>query len=135
MVSDQWSVVGGRWPVAGKEAPATDYRLLITDYRRNSLTLSVQTDRPAWLVLADVNYPGWTATISDRPTPIYTAYYLLRAVPLDAGSHRVVFTYRPGWLLPALLLSLSSLLAILLAVLWPWVRRLRATTGRGGVEN
>ena len=43
-----------------------------------------------------VNYPGWSVTVDGQPAPLYTAYSLLRAVPLAAGTHTVRFAFQPG---------------------------------------
>jgi len=57
--------------------------------------LIAQTSAPAYLVLSDVYYPGWTATIDDQPTDVYPADFAFQAVLVPAGSHRVRFQFEP----------------------------------------
>jgi hypothetical protein len=59
--------------------------------------VTIETDTPATalLVLADLYYPGWTATVDDRPARVLVANYDQRAVVVAAGRHRVRFVYRP----------------------------------------
>jgi len=59
------------------------------------VNLSVTTDRASHLVLADSWYPGWNAFVDGKPSPIYRADFLFRAVPLERGQHSVVFEYQP----------------------------------------
>jgi uncharacterized membrane protein YfhO len=77
----------------------------------------VSMSRPGWLVLADQNYPGWTASVDGSSRPIYTADYLLRAVQLDAGRHHVAFHFLPTnyWLNLGITL-LAPILALGLAL-------------------
>lgn len=81
----------------------------------NRVELAVTTSAETMLVLSDVFYPGWIATIDDRSTPIYPANFAFRAVRVPSGSHRVVFEFAPaawtiGWLISGLtLLGLMSL--------------------------
>ncbi len=85
----------------------------ITRYRNLSVDVTAQLTQPGWLVLGDVDYPGWAVTVDGQPAPLYTAYYILRAVPLPAGTHQVHFYFLP---LPVLLggaISGSTLLLIL----------------------
>ena len=42
--------------------------------------LIAQTEAPGYLVMSDVYYPGWTATIDDRPTTLYPANFAFRAL-------------------------------------------------------
>jgi hypothetical protein len=58
--------------------------------------VAVQADGPGFLVLADVDFPGWNATIDGQPTRLYRADYLFRAVELPAGRHEVVFHFEPA---------------------------------------
>ena len=75
---------------------------------------------PAYLVLADTYDPGWSATVDGQPVPIHPAYLTFRAVYLPAGSHSIVFTYRPaGFQIGLLLTGFGSLLGL---VLWFWPR-------------
>ena len=79
----------------------------------NEVTISVNAARDSWLILADTDYPGWTASIDDRPAPIYRANGMFRAVQVSPGLHQVVFTYQPEWIAPGLLLTAVALLALL----------------------
>ncbi|HUB08387.1 MAG TPA: YfhO family protein [Myxococcales bacterium] len=75
-----------------------------------------------WLVLADLDYPGWFATVDGVATPIRRAYGMVRAVRLGAGRHRVVFDYRPASFRAGALVSALAALALLAGSL---VRRRR----------
>jgi hypothetical protein len=98
----------------------------ITRYRNLSVDLTAQMDRPGWLVLGDVNYPGWQVTVDGRPAPLYTAYYILRAVPLPAGAHTVRFEFRPGSVLLGGALSGIALLAALGVLAYSGFARFRS---------
>ena len=49
---------------------------------------------PAMLLLNDKIEPEWHAFIDGQETPILRANYLMRAVAVPAGPHRVVFKYQ-----------------------------------------
>ena len=80
----------------------------------NSVTISVEAARDSWLVLADTDYPGWTASVDGVDVPIYRANLNFRAVQVDAGLHEIRFDYTAGWALPGALVSAVSLLIALL---------------------
>jgi hypothetical protein len=72
----------------------------------------VNSDAAGILVLADLNYPGWTASVDGRPAPILAADGYLRAVALSAGAHRVEFRYRPIAFYAGAAVSLAALVAL-----------------------
>jgi len=76
--------------------------------RSTRVTVTVNTDRLAWLVLADTDYPGWRAYIDGVEVPMYRANGMFRAVQVDDGAHTVEFAYTPAWLLPGMAISLIS---------------------------
>jgi Bacterial membrane protein YfhO len=80
----------------------------------NSVVMDVHTETGGLLILADTDYPGWTALIDGNPTRILRVNGAFRAVEVPAGSNRVEFAYRPGWLLPGILMSVVSLLLTLM---------------------
>ncbi|MBI3769307.1 MAG: hypothetical protein HY271_12575 [Deltaproteobacteria bacterium] len=65
-------------------------------------TIAIATDgaETALVVLGDLDYPGWRATIDGRPTPILTADGVLRGVLVPPGPHCLEYRYLPaswGW--------------------------------------
>jgi hypothetical protein len=88
------------------------------------LVLSVTTDRPCVLVLSELAYPGWQATVDGQEAPILLANGLLRALALQSGSHEITLVFRPtflalGGILSALFLAVTGLLLAVLV----WRRR------------
>lgn len=61
----------------------------------NRLTLSVDAKENSTLVLSDTYYPGWKAFIDGKEKKIYRYNYTFRAVPIEAGKHRIEFVYSP----------------------------------------
>lgn len=49
----------------------------------------------AFLVLSDVFYPGWKASIDGKPTRIFQTNYIQRGVKVPAGEHIVRFEFQP----------------------------------------
>jgi hypothetical protein len=107
------SVLLGRDVLTSTER--TEFRpARIVEYKPNDVTIEVQLDQPGYLVLSDSWFPGWTATDNGRPVSVLPANIAFRAVPLDAGDHRVQFHFHPpGFTIGALisLLTVGILLA------------------------
>ena len=59
------------------------------------IVLRTNSTGPGFVVLADQFYPGWTAKVDGKPTPIYRANGLFRSVPIVGGEQRIEFDYRP----------------------------------------
>jgi hypothetical protein len=76
--------------------------------------ITVTTETGGLLVLADTDYPGWTATVDGQPARILRVNGAFRAVEVPAGARQVRFEYRPGWLLPGAIISAAALLLTLL---------------------
>lgn len=105
--------------------PVEGARAEIVSYRLNDVTVEVETPGPGLLRLADLWYPDWRATVDGRPAPVLKADYLLRAVPVPAGRHRVVFRFESAAVRQGLLVSLASLVVVLALFGAAWLRRPR----------
>ncbi len=92
-------------PPANTDAPGSVE--IIEDEK--GVRLRIEAEAPAWLVLADTWYPGWTVRVDDTATEIYRANLTFRAVRITTGTHDVSFRYNTLRLLPGLLLTLSGL--------------------------
>ncbi len=99
----------------------------IVDYQLHAIGLQVQADTPRLLVLSEIYYPdGWQAYVDGERVPILRADYVLRAVALDAGEHRVEFRFEPWDVRVGLIVSgIAALLIAAAYALPPLVRRRR----------
>jgi hypothetical protein len=70
-------------------------RATIVDYTDNRVRAIVDTDRAGLLVLHDIVYPGWVATVDGKVTPVLRTDLLFRGVEVPAGHHTVVFSFEP----------------------------------------
>ena len=89
-------------------------------YSPHKITVSLNSDTPGFLILSETWYPGWRAYDNGREIKIYKADYILRAVYLVKGEHKVDFVFDPKSLKIGVLITMMSLLAavLLLAVFW-----------------
>lgn len=85
----------------------------------------VEATGPGWLVVREAFWSGWEATVDGERTPIYPADALFRAVPLGAGTKRVVLEYRAPYARLGVALSVLGALGCL-AVHFGLVNRIRA---------
>ena len=88
----------------------------------NSVIVDVRAACHGMVVLADTWYPGWGATVDDRPERIWPADNALRGVVVGAGMHRIEFRYRPA---SAIAGGVLSMIGILGACLLAWRDRAR----------
>ena len=83
------------------------------------MTVYAETAQPALLVLGEIWYPGWQATIDGIEQPIVRVNGLLRGVYLEPGEYRVVWRYRPASLSWGAAVTLCALAGWLLSALVP----------------
>ena len=61
----------------------------LTLYDWYKAEMDVQTDQPAMLIVLDRYDPSWKAFVDDKPTQLFRANGMLRAIPVPAGTHKV----------------------------------------------
>jgi hypothetical protein len=89
----------------------------IVRYEPNRVELEVKTDHAGLLVLTDPYYPGWRATVDREDASIHRVNHDLRGVFVPAGTHDVIFTFRPiTVLLGAALATVSLVVAVVIIV-------------------
>ncbi len=72
-------------------------RLTISDAQSKptQITAYTRSTGPGWLVLGDLDFPGWVADADGATLPIHRANGMFRAVCVPAGNHRVRFVFHP----------------------------------------
>ena len=96
----------------------------------NTVVVDVMAAGPAYLVLSEMNYPGWHARLDGRDVPVYQANYLFRAVHVPAGAHTVAFSFMPASYRLAVGGSLMALAVVVGCLVWGAVARGRRSAGR-----
>lgn len=64
-------------------------------YEANELTYKTNNAKDGVAVFSEIYYPGWTATIDGKDTPISRADYILRVMNIPAGEHTIVMKFDP----------------------------------------
>jgi hypothetical protein len=112
------AVAGGP---AAREAAAAVRRIIEVKESSDRIDFTVETDRPAAVVMRETWAEGWTASVNGLAAAVSRADGRYRAVEVPAGRSRVVLRYRPPGLRAGLALAALSI-AILVAIPL-WARR------------
>jgi hypothetical protein len=68
----------------------------LTKYGLNDIHYQSASSREGLAVFSDIWYPlGWKAYVDGKETPIIRANYVLRALRLPAGTHKIDFVFHP----------------------------------------
>ncbi len=88
--------------------------VLVIERTPNRIVLTASG--PGRLVLSEIVYPGWRASVDEHRTPIVAHQGVFRSVRIGPGEHQVRFDFLPVPLLAGLAVSLVCLGAV--AALW-----------------
>ena len=70
-------------------------RAEIIVYEAGRVVIDASSPRDGFLLLTDLDYPGWRASVDGQAAPLWRADGVFRAVRLSAGAHTVEFVYQP----------------------------------------
>lgn len=73
----------------------TTATVTLTKYEPNQLEYDVKSDKGGVVVFSEIYYPGWTATIDGQPASLGRVNYILRAMNVPSGQHKVVLSFFP----------------------------------------
>ena len=90
-------------------------------------TVTYETDNAAdgLAVFSEIYYPGWTATIDGQPADIVRADYVLRAMKVPAGHHKIEMVFDPQSVHTTELIAYIALGVLILLVILGVVLTLR----------
>lgn len=102
----------------------------ITAYEPNKLNYEVSSDKGGIVVFSEIYYPGWTATVDGQPAELGRVNYILRALKVKPGTHKVELSFFPKSIdrteTIAYLSYVILVLAVLLSAFLEW-RKKKAT--------
>ncbi len=76
--------------------PLGDGTVKLTAYEPNELHYDVSSPKGGVVVFSEIYYPGWTVTVDGQTAELGRVDYVLRALRLSAGDHKVVMEFRPA---------------------------------------
>ena len=89
----------------------------LTSYAPNRLTDDVSTTKGGVIVFAENYYPGWTALVDGKEVEIGRVNYVLRAISVTAGRHKVELSFFPKTVNTTEYIAYAAYVVILLAIL------------------
>jgi hypothetical protein len=84
-------------------------------YGANRMELSVRAESQGLLVLSEIFYPGWRATVNGAGQRIYKVNGGLRGIVVPRGENRVVLAYTPWSVYIGAFLTLGTFFGVLAA--------------------
>jgi hypothetical protein len=102
----------------------------LTDYKPNHLTYEANNTKDGLAVFSEIYYndhKGWEALIDGKPAEHIRANYVLRAMKVPAGKHKIEFVFDSKSFATGQKVSLGSSVALLLLIIgalaMPFVER------------
>lgn len=89
----------------------------LTSYMSDRLTYDVNSSKGGVIVFSEVYYPGWTATVDGQPVELGRVNYLLRAVNVAPGKHKIELAFHPKSVTTTEAIAYVAYAVLLLAIL------------------
>jgi hypothetical protein len=97
------------------QAPDKGASAVVTRAENTLVEVRTTSRQPGLVVLGDLYYPGWRATVNGRAARVLRTNFVQRGVAVPAGDNVVRFTFRPGSLYLGIGMALMSIAGIALA--------------------
>ncbi|MCM1077103.1 MAG: YfhO family protein [Bacteroides sp.] len=123
--------------ILGTSAAVTPGDTIVeTTYSPNRLTYRANSAKGGVAVFSEVYFPwGWTATIDGQPAEIGRVDYVLRAIPVPAGSHEIVMTFDPPSLHATDTLATTAIIIIYIALALAVIYNAKRKFGKQEVQK
>jgi uncharacterized membrane protein YfhO len=107
----------------------------LVDYKPNHLTYQTKTNSPQLAVFSEIYYDkGWNAYIDGKKVPHFRVDYVLRAMKVPKGNHKIEFVFEPKiWTLGTSISIISSIIlfsGLLFAVYFEFFRKNKVENGK-----
>jgi len=108
-------------------------QIVLASYLPNKLLYNFRSKTDQVVVFSEIYYEkGWNAYINGQLVPYVRANYLLRAMPLKAGTYDIEFRFEPkSYSIGNTIALISSILLILSIIgfgFWQWKKSKAVTT-------
>lgn len=119
-------IADGRGRVCGDAGSGAD--VAIVSYTATTIDMVTRSESAAFLVVSEIDYPGWQAYVDGVPVPITRTDYVLRGLEIGAGVHQVRMVFAPRSLLVGTAITVLAVGALAMA---GWLRQRMRRIDRG----
>ncbi len=89
----------------------------ITRYEKDDMALLADLASPGFLVLSEIDYPGWQVYVNGEKREILRGNYLFRTIPLEPGRHKIRLRFSPMSFKLGAAVSIATLLLVMVCLL------------------
>ena len=116
--------------ILGDATPASeDDAISLTSYAPNRLTYNAKSKNGGIAVFSEVYFPwGWNVTIDDQPAQLARVNYVLRALKVPAGNHKIEMHFNPQSIHTTTTLASVAIIFIYLVLIAATVFAVRGKT-------
>ncbi|MEX1997107.1 MAG: YfhO family protein [Candidatus Andersenbacteria bacterium] len=98
--------------------PIADTQASYRETSASTAEIQIDTSQPSLLLIRNTWYPGWRATIDDKPEAVKPVSEIFQGVTIPSGRYVVKLNYQPTWLYVGLSVSLVASLLLGLGVVY-----------------
>ncbi len=99
------------------EESKTPGSVAIKSLSPNNIKILTKNESPSILVMSEIWYPGWNASLNGKKVPLLRANYCIRAVHVPPGDNLIELKYRPALFFLGLFISLITFSGLLIFIL------------------
>jgi hypothetical protein len=125
--------------LSGDSASRVAHSVHCTSYGANAMTYTVETSQNGLLLLSEIWYPAWKATIDGQNTEVLRVNFSLRGVVVPSGKHTITLRYDSDAFRSGAWISLATLtfttFGIIMLVVMTFSKRNQASEKPTSGEN
>ncbi len=95
----------------------SNFEYKVEDYSPNRISIPINSPAQGLLVLSEIYYPGWEATVDGASTKVYEVDHMLRSVMTSSGVHHITISFHPRSLYIATTIAAITLISVLIFTL------------------
>jgi hypothetical protein len=97
-------------------------RAQVTNYQPNRVVIEAGSPVGGRLILTDLMYPDWRVTVDGSEVEPHLVEWQFRGVDLPAGTHTVVWSYKPRLVYLGMFVSAVAWISLAIAAAIVWLR-------------
>jgi len=100
----------------------------VLNHRADEIRFRISGNQPCYVVMSEIWYPGWVASVDGKETEVICGNYIFRVVPVEEGNHEVTLFF-VSW--PFRVGGVISLVTLFSSVVLLWLLRKRRCGTQG----